>query len=82
MTRRNPADGPVEERAVVPVRVESRPRLVDVERVYADHFRDVHRYLLGLTASPADADEIAAETFERAIRTWGRVPEPPLPCCC
>ena len=79
MTRRSASDEPVEERAIVPVRVEPRPRLVDVERVYADHFRDVHRYLLGLTASPADADEIAAETFERAIRTGGAVPEPPLP---
>jgi RNA polymerase sigma factor (sigma-70 family) len=79
MTRRNPADGAVEEGLVVPVRVARRPRLVDVERVYADHFRDVHRYLLGLTASAADADEIAAETFERAIRAWIRVPEPPLP---
>ncbi|MBA2381575.1 MAG: sigma-70 family RNA polymerase sigma factor [Chloroflexi bacterium] len=63
----------------MPVRMAVRPRLVDIERVYADHFRDVHRYLLGLTASPADADEIAAETFERALRAWDRVPEPALP---
>jgi RNA polymerase sigma-70 factor (ECF subfamily) len=79
MTRQKPADGPVEERLVVSIRVADRPRLVDVERVYDDHFRDVYRYLLGLTSSPADADEIAAETFERALRAWARVPEPPLP---
>jgi RNA polymerase sigma-70 factor (ECF subfamily) len=49
------------------------------ESVYALHYRDVYRYLLGLTRSPADAEEIAAETFERAMRAWSRVPEPPLP---
>jgi RNA polymerase sigma-70 factor (ECF subfamily) len=49
------------------------------EPVYALHYRDVYRYLLGLTRSPDDAEEIAAETFERALRAWHRVPEPPLP---
>lgn len=79
MTRRDPADAPLEGRLVVPVQAADRPRLVDIERVYADHYRDVHRYLLGLTASSADAEDVAAETFERAIRAWGRVPEPALP---
>ena len=79
MTGRNPAGASVDEPVVVPVEAVGRPRLVDIEQVYADHYRDVHRYLLGLTASPADAEEIAAETFERALRAWARVPEPVLP---
>ena len=79
MTRREGADRLADDPMVVPVRPITRPRLVDIERVYDDHFRDVHRYLLALTRSPEDADEIAAETFERAIRTWSRVPEPALP---
>jgi RNA polymerase sigma-70 factor (ECF subfamily) len=49
------------------------------EPVYNIHYRDVYRYLLGVTRSPDDAEEIAAETFERALRAWDRVPEPPLP---
>ena len=84
MTGRDPAnpardDLGLDEPVVAPVRASVRPRLVEIERVYADHYRDVHRYLLGLTASPDDAEEIAAETFERAIRAWSRIPEPVLP---
>lgn len=73
--------GPNEREAplVVPIRVAGGSHLVDVERVFAAHHRDVHRYLLGLTGSPDEADEIAAETFERAIRAWSLAPEPPLP---
>jgi RNA polymerase sigma factor (sigma-70 family) len=78
MTRPDRADPQNDRPPVVPVDANRRP-LVDVERVYGDHFHDVHRYLLGLTGSPADADEIAAETFERAIRSWARVPTPALP---
>jgi RNA polymerase sigma factor (sigma-70 family) len=79
MTRRDPFGASDDEIVVVPVKAGDRPRLVDIERVYADHYRDVHRYLVGLTASTADAEDVAAETFERAIRTWERVPEPALP---
>ena len=50
------------------------------ETVYLRHYRDVHRYLLGLTRSVDDADEIAAETFERALRAWTSAPpSKPLP---
>ncbi len=84
MTGRDPAQParnaePVGEPVVTPVQASTRPRLVEIERVYANHYHDVHRYLLGLTASPDDAEEIAAETFERAIRAWSQVPEPVLP---
>jgi RNA polymerase sigma factor (sigma-70 family) len=35
--------------------------------------------VLGLTRSAADAEDIAAETYERAYRAWSSVPEPALP---
>jgi RNA polymerase sigma factor (sigma-70 family) len=78
-SRVSAADAPRERELVVAVQ---RARSVSeraFEPVYALHYRDVYRYLLGLTRSPADAEEIAAETFERALRAWSRVPEPPLP---
>lgn len=66
---------------VVPVHAATPASVREFERVYALHYRDVHRYLLGLTRSLDDADEIASETFERAFRAWRsrRIPEPPLP---
>lgn len=46
-----------------------------VERAYAAHSRDVYRYVLALTRSAADADEVTAEVFERALRSWREEPE-------
>jgi RNA polymerase sigma-70 factor (ECF subfamily) len=46
-----------------------------VERAFAAHYRDVYRYALALTRSPADADEVTAEVFERALRTWRSEPD-------
>lgn len=37
-----------------------------------DHLDGVHSYLLFLTADPALAEDLAAETFEKALRSWGR----------
>jgi RNA polymerase sigma-70 factor, ECF subfamily len=51
------------------------------EEIYRRHYRDVHRYLIGLTRSEVEADELAAETFERALRAWGvagHAPERPV----
>lgn len=50
---------------------------VVIERAYADHYRDVFRYALTLTRSVEDAEEITADTFERAMRTWSQVPVRP-----
>jgi RNA polymerase sigma-70 factor, ECF subfamily len=50
-----------------------------VESAYRTYYRDVYRFVLALTHSPDEAEEIVAETFERALRNWRRVPEPPLP---
>jgi DNA-directed RNA polymerase specialized sigma24 family protein len=46
-----------------------------VERAYTAHARDVYRYVLALTRSAADADEVTAEVFERALRSWRAEPE-------
>ena len=39
------------------------------------HLDDVHRYLVFLTGDPSAAEDLAAETFERALRAWGRFDE-------
>jgi len=36
------------------------------------HLDDVYRYLLYLTKNPGLAEDLAAETFERALREWRR----------
>jgi RNA polymerase sigma-70 factor (ECF subfamily) len=36
------------------------------------HLDDVYRYLLVLTRDPTLAEDLAGETFERALRTWRR----------
>jgi len=38
----------------------------------ADHLDAVHRYLLMLTADPSLAEDLTAETFEKALKTWRR----------
>lgn len=51
------------------------------EAVYREHYRDVYRYVLALTRSHEDSEEVAAEAFERAFRSWSSRsrPERPLP---
>jgi RNA polymerase sigma-70 factor (ECF subfamily) len=36
------------------------------------HLDDVYRYLLVFTRDPSLAEDLAAETFERALRSWRR----------
>jgi RNA polymerase sigma factor (sigma-70 family) len=52
------------------------PRRAAPRRSFAevadDHLDGVHRYLLLLTADSALAEDLAAETFEKALRSWGR----------
>ena len=38
----------------------------------ADHLNAVHRYVLVLTADPSLAEDLTAETFEKALRSWRR----------
>lgn len=70
---------PGEEPGLAPVQRAEAALRWEVERIYALHYRDVFRYLLALTRSVADAEEITSETFERAIKTWDRIPDEPLP---
>ncbi len=63
---------------VVPLQPLARAESAAIERLYADHYRDVLRYVLALTRSLEDAEEITADTFERALRTWRQVPERPV----
>lgn len=45
-------------------------RAASIEVVYVRHYRSVYRYVLGLTRSAQEAEDITAETFERAVRVW------------
>ena len=63
----------------VPLQPASRSATEAIERIYADHHRDVYRYVLGLTRSTEDAEEITADTFERALRNWQSIPPRPVP---
>jgi RNA polymerase sigma factor (sigma-70 family) len=64
---------------VVPVQATKLVGAGAFEEVYRAHYRDVYRYLLGLTRSPPDAEDFASETFERAYHAWRAVPDPALP---
>lgn len=52
------------------------PRRASFRRSFAevatDHLDAVYRYLLVFTADPALAEDLAAETFEKALRSWRR----------
>ena len=54
----------------------TRRRAVREERSFAavaeEHLDDVYRYLLYMTGNPHTAEDLAAETFERALRRWRR----------
>ncbi len=68
-------DSPAHEVLVVPMQPLARADSALIERLYADHHRDVFRYVLTLTRSAEDAEDITADTFERALRTWKEVPD-------
>jgi RNA polymerase sigma factor (sigma-70 family) len=42
------------------------------DAVAADHLDAVYRYIVFLTGDRAAAEDLAAETFEKAFRTWRR----------
>jgi RNA polymerase sigma-70 factor (ECF subfamily) len=46
------------------------------EAVYRDHYRDVYRYVLMALRHPDDAEDVVADTFDRAFEAWrsGRGP--------
>jgi RNA polymerase sigma factor (sigma-70 family) len=53
--------------------------VVSVKDAYAAHYSAVFRYALALTRSIDDAEDITAEVFTRALRSWSAVPPHPLP---
>jgi RNA polymerase sigma-70 factor (ECF subfamily) len=63
---------------VVPLQAIARADSAVIERLYAEHYRDVFRYILALTRSLEEAEEVTEDTFERALRTWRQVPERPV----
>jgi RNA polymerase sigma-70 factor (ECF subfamily) len=79
MSARQLEDPPAQSDAlVVPIQAVMRADPAVVERVYADHYRDVFRYVLALTRSVEDAQDITADVFERALRTWRQPPQRPI----
>src|SRR5436309_2123546 len=74
-----PADVPRDDRFVVQTQAATSATAREFEAVYLAHCWDVQTYVLGLTRSVEEADEITSETFERALRTWDRAPDPALP---
>src|SRR6266536_3085084 len=56
----------------VPARRASAERAPSFASVAERHLDDVYRYLLVFTRDAQLAEELAAETFERALRAWRR----------
>ena len=44
-------------------------------RVAEQHLRDVYAYLVYMTGDPTVAEDLTADTFERALRAWSRYDE-------
>jgi RNA polymerase sigma factor (sigma-70 family) len=62
--------------SAVPTSWPTRKRALREQRSFADvaeeHLDDVYRYLLYMTGNPHLAEDLAAATFERALRRWRR----------
>jgi RNA polymerase sigma-70 factor (ECF subfamily) len=62
--------------SAVPTSWPTSRRSLRQERSFASvaeaHLDDVYRYLLYMTGNPHLAEDLAAETFERALRRWRR----------
>jgi RNA polymerase sigma-70 factor (ECF subfamily) len=62
--------------SAVPTSWPTRRRAIREERSFADvaeaHLDDVYRYLLYVTGNPHLAEDLAAQTFEHALRRWRR----------
>lgn len=79
MSHDRSADAPQDGRFVVPIQAATPVRARAFEQAYRAHYRDVYRYLLVVTRSVPDAEDVASETFERAYQAWRAVPDPALP---
>ena len=56
--------------------VEPATRSTSFEGLYRDHYRDLYRYVLLRLGRPSDAEDLVADTFDRAFVAWrdGRGP--------
>lgn len=50
--------------------VAAQPALAEFESIYRRHYLDVYRYVLVLSRSSDEAEEVSAEAFARALRSW------------
>ena len=48
----------------------ARAQPASLEVVYVRHYRAVYGYLLAMTRSHDEAEDLVGETFERALRAW------------
>src|SRR6478752_6275520 len=56
----------------LPARATAAARAPSFTEAAERHLDDVYRYLLVFTRDAAVAEDLAAETFERALRVWAR----------
>ena len=68
----------VEEQLSIPAQLRQAQAAVaqpaSIEVVYVRHYRAVYAYMLAFTRSADEADDLAAETFARAVRSWDSRP--------
>jgi|SRR5579872_2361571 len=58
--------------AVEALPMRTQPVRLTFQQAAERHLDDVYRYLLVFTRDPSLAEDLAAETFERALRAWRR----------
>jgi RNA polymerase sigma factor (sigma-70 family) len=55
----------------------AQPALAEFESIYRRHYLDVYRYVLVVSRSRDEAEEVSAEAFARALRSWSSSWPPP-----
>lgn len=48
---------------------------MDIEKIYNDYFRIIYRYILSLSKDPELSEDIAQETFVKALKNAGELDE-------
>lgn len=66
--------GPLREHSTRPTRVtDMKHAPTDYEELYASQYRPLVGLLVALGSTPADAEEVAQETFIKALQRWRRI---------
>jgi RNA polymerase sigma-70 factor, ECF subfamily len=67
-------DAVADEKLTIPAQLRqalpARAQPASLEVVYVRHYRAVYGYLLAMTRSHDEAEDLVGETFERALRAW------------